>query len=570
MVEINNLKYALWYREKKDFSIIPILPPSKDEKGEDCCKKPEKGFEWKKYQTEKPSIDDVKEWFSRSNFRIAIIAGKINNLCILDCDSEEAKQIVEEHLPDGIPNPTPIARTPRGGYHYYFQATDLPGRPNAMTNLDIRSEGNYIIAPPSQGLNGTGYSWQKGCGLHEVNPIQIPNALYIALKDIVLGGGYKGGDVLDDSPNIPQQATNATINHIRLDKGSRDESLFHIANHLVKGDMPQHEIEQLLYLIGTKLCDPPFPEREISTKIQSAFSRSSSRLRNISEEVREWVLTTKGHFLTTESHRELQLTTKVEKKACMMALLRMVEEGLVERYGNKRGAYRLIESQSDVIDWKNSETSPIKITMPLSMNGIVRFRSKTLNVIAGSQDSGKTALMLNIAMLNAGKHDIYYFSSEMDGGELRERLEKFDRIPIELFEKIKFMDRSSAFADVIQPDAVNIIDYLEISDNFFRIAEDFKNIRNRLKKGIAFIAIQKEPKTELGRGASFSMEKPRLYLTIDHEDRYNVLRIKKAKFWAKDDSNPRGMEMRFYIVNGVNLIPAGVWMSPEDYKILVR
>jgi hypothetical protein len=40
----------------------------------------------------------------------------------------------------------------------------------------------------------------------------------------------------------------------------------------------------------------------------------------------------------------------------------------------------------------------------------------------------------------------------------------------------KTVQRSANFADVIQPDQINIIDYLEITDNFFLVAEELSEI----------------------------------------------------------------------------------------------
>uniref|UniRef100_A0A6H1ZVR0 Putative bifunctional DNA primase/polymerase n=1 Tax=viral metagenome TaxID=1070528 RepID=A0A6H1ZVR0_9ZZZZ len=564
MPENKILKSALWYRNKKNLSIIPILPPHKDEKGKDNCKMPEKDFEWKKYQSEKPSPEQVSEWFQNPASRIAIVAGKINNLCVIDCDSEEAKRIVEEHLPDSTLNPTPIATSPRGGYHYYFQATDLPGKPNAMQNLDIRSEGNYIIAPPSAGLNGTGYSWQDGCGLHEVEPMAIPNSLYLLLREEL----NKSFIYIRGEKNKSQNITDITGSHRFYVEGRRDEDLFTVANALIKTGIAENFTRQTLEIIVQNLGENLEPNK-VQEKINSAIKRVQNLEVNIMEEVRQWVKSQEGHFKVTECHTESQYITKAQKHACLMSILRLVKEGVLEKHGNQRGVYRKVENELEEIKPFQSTGSELPIKWIANFQTYIKTMPKTIYVIAGEPDAGKSAICLNMALMNCDKIPISYFSSEMVGEELGSRLvlsEDCDEKKIN--ERIKFYDRSSNFSDVINPNAFNIIDYLEVSKDFWEVADQLKDIRNKLNKGIALIAIQKKRGSVLGRSAEFGLEKPRLYMTVEpyspdgrHVDG-NIIKVVKAKNWRDPLINPNYLTLKFKLVKGINIYPKGGW----DYE----
>jgi hypothetical protein len=90
----------------------------------------------------------------------------------------------------------------------------------------------------------------------------------------------------------------------------------------------------------------------------------------------------------------------------------------------------------------------------------------------------------------------------------------------------------------------------EISDNFYQIGSELRQIHDRLKDGIAVIAMQKKKGAELGRGAEFSLEKPRLYLTMEP----GVLKIVKGKNWAKPGFNPNNLEMKFKLINGCDFL----------------
>jgi hypothetical protein len=148
-------------------------------------------------------------------------------------------------------------------------------------------------------------------------------------------------------------------------------------------------------------------------------------------------------------------------------------------------------------------------------------------------------------------HEVHYFSSEMGDRELKKNLRRFNDLLPEHW-TVKFHERSSNFADVIRPDAMNIIDFLEVTDDFFLIGKHIKEIFDKLQKGIAIIAIQKDPHKELGRGSSMSIEKARLYLTLDFDtaNRRTTFRIKKAKLWATD-TNPNGMELSARLTSGM-------------------
>ena len=45
-------------------------------------------------------------------------------------------------------------------------------------------------------------------------------------------------------------------------------------------------------------------------------------------------------------------------------------------------------------------------------------------VVAGEQNAGKTAFLLNFVRLNMTRHEMFYYSSEMGASEMRKRLEK--------------------------------------------------------------------------------------------------------------------------------------------------
>ena len=202
----------------------------------------------------------------------------------------------------------------------------------------------------------------------------------------------------------------------------------------------------------------------------------------------------------------------------------------------------------------DASTDPIDIKYPFGIEKIFPTYPKNIIVIAGSPNSGKTAFLLNIVKENMKRHEIHYFSSEMGASELKSRLEKFKEIPLKDW-KFYPKERVSDFAPVIIPDAVNIIDYMELLTDIYKVGSYLQEIYSKLTTGIAVIAIQKAFGKELGRGAEFSLEKPRLYLSIEN----GKIKIIKAKARANPTINPNGLCKDFKLVDGCLFIDNHDW-----------
>ena len=131
--------------------------------------------------------------------------------------------------------------------------------------------------------------------------------------------------------------------------------------------------------------------------------------------------------------------------------------------------------------------------------------------------------------------------------ELRTRLEKFD-IPLKDW-TFSARERSGNFSDVTNPEGLNIIDYLELHDEFYKVGAFIKEIFDKLTTGIALIALQKNPKADFGLGGARGLEKARLYLNLEP----GKARIIKAKNWA-GEVNPNGLILDFKLVQGCRFV----------------
>lgn len=542
-------KNAVEYLEKHGFSVIPVK------------KNKQPYVPWTEFQERKATPDEIREWWHKwPAANIGLVTGKISGIVVIDIDEKQGFDAIQEFIPDSLLIPT--CKTPGGGQHLYFQAPEKPLGNNSriIPGCDFRGSGGFVVAPPSTNGKGCSYSWFDSLSLDDVEPPALPSQYitYINNNAFKIKEGIGEDDfkkLQSDFKRLPLTSTDFK----KIPEGQRDEVLFHIANSILNRTMREQEVQELLQLIARHCCDPPFPFKEIPPKIKSVLNRIERRERNIAQEVREWVLTSSGFFLTSDCYNGLQLTSREQQKACVLELLRMQKDGLIEKYGDRRGCYRRVEKEYEEMDFVNAPTHAVDIKLPFGTSKFVEIMPGNIIVVAGEANAGKTAFALNVVQMNMDRLDIHYFNSEMGASELRKRLAKFP-CPQHLDGwNFKAYERNDNFADVIVSGEgrINIIDFLEVYDNFYEIGGRLAEIHKKLKGAIAIVAIQKNPKVDVGLGGFRGIEKPRLYLAMSP----GRLKIVKAKNWATSE-NPNGLEISFKLVDGCKLIEKGEWHLP--------
>jgi len=454
-------------------------------------------------------------------------------------------------LPDALI--LPIARTPRGGWHLWFvypAGSGITVGTGVIPGVDFRGEGGYIIAPPSVNGNGKSYTWEEGKSIGDVPLGTVPDSL---IKKLFIYRGDKG--------TKPQETTDDHKDHKMFVDGRRDNDLFHVANCLTKGGMPAHEIAQVLENLIISWGEKP-DAKWISTKVESAAKRSERLDRNLSAEIREWVLTTRGNFLTTDVHKELQLTTRDHMKAAVMALSRLCEgpEPLLERHGDRRGCYRRIDRTIEFMDFEHADPGKsIELRLPLGVHKKTKLFRKAVIILAGVSGTGKTLFALNAIRENMGRMPAFYFNSEMGPEALHKKLRYFPDPIGEWARCMKVVDGwdFNTITDKIQPDAFNVVDYLEPDgDKPYNIHGVISSIIRRLDQGVALITVQKKPDARMGTGGVYSLKAATLALALD----WGKIEIVKNRF-REEDPNPSANKVSFDVKAGWEIVQTCPWHS---------
>lgn len=273
--------------------------------------------------------------------------------------------------------------------------------------------------------------------------------------------------------------------------------------------------------------------------------------------LRNWISLSPGAFSVTD------LTKDVEVQQLLVdELEKLVLKGVVDRHGDRRGWYIPRQIQLEKLDYKAAAGNPIDIWLPFDLSDHVSLYPGSVVIVSGAPNSGKTALLLNVIRFNQPKEwDIHYFNSEMGADELKIRLEKFYPEMVLSDWTFNAYFRSYRFSDVIfpGPNSLNIIDFLEVHDEFYKVGKAIKEIHDKLKGGIAIIALQKNPGSDTGLGGYRTMEVARLVLAMDS----GRIKITKAKNFKDPTNNPNGKMRDFKLVDGCKIIDQHGWYREQ-------
>lgn len=186
----------------------------------------------------------VEWWADNPNYNIGISTGAENGFWVLDYDGVEGRATLNKFRSE-IPHDTPLINTGGGGIHLWFaysdELEDIKGTVKKLPGLDVRTNGYYVVAPPSVHESGSRYEWGTiSCRV----PTQAPERLLKALRQ-----RSHSGATVDFSKPIPD--------------GSRSDTLTRIAGQLTRLGLDSDSARETLHTINKNQCQPPLEEDEV-------------------------------------------------------------------------------------------------------------------------------------------------------------------------------------------------------------------------------------------------------------------------------------------------------------------
>ena len=125
-------------------------------------------------------IDLWWRWWPNAN--VGIATGVASGLLVLDIDPRNGGDASYEQLRKQFPAAFAElleVRTGSGGTHLYFECrSPTPSRANILPGIDVKADGDYVVAPPSLDVGGSRYQFASNSDL-------VLPPLPAALRDLI-------------------------------------------------------------------------------------------------------------------------------------------------------------------------------------------------------------------------------------------------------------------------------------------------------------------------------------------------------------------------------------------------
>ena len=175
-------------------SLIPLRKPAKifDKKPEGSVQDGKKPAlpEWKKYEKERASPDDIYRWFEKGDANIGVVCGGVSGgLFVVDVDGTDLLAYIDSRTGASLESRTFAVRT-GGGIHVYFRSgVPVESRKMQMQgaafkdypHIDIKAEGGYVVGPSSVHWSGKVY---EALNEKQTQTVSDPEGLLGTLSDI--------------------------------------------------------------------------------------------------------------------------------------------------------------------------------------------------------------------------------------------------------------------------------------------------------------------------------------------------------------------------------------------------
>lgn len=530
---------ALWLLSQ-GCSVIPIAPKSKKP-----LAKVLPGGKWEEFQARQATPEEVQTWFeAEPDANIGLVCGAISGIVAVDVDGPKGQEWFKREMPK--PNWWQFT-SEKTKFHAFYKhpggGVRIPPAVGITEEVDVRGDGSYVVFSPSTHPSGATYQLRTMEGFDGIVSL-------VPMPDIKLAKREDGAT--EFAGGVAPVNASASL---EVREGERNQSLTRHCGRMYALGCSVDEVLAFAHGWNAAYCSPPLSAKEVETTVRSmakTHGKHNPQAINTGGVMR-WVSLSSGDFTVADVYRDLGVVRTEDKETCQSVLRDLLMNGEIERCGKRSGWYRKREVGIEAINLDAKESPEIDLWLPFGLHRDVIIQPKNIVVVAGETNSGKTGLLFNFCYMNRNRHKIRYLASEMTPNEIRDRIALFSQDRSE-WAKIDFFERGENFHDAIDPDGINIIDFLEVHDAFYAIGGDIKRIFDALRNGVAIIAIQKRSGEMYGRGGEFTLEKARLGLSLFTHGRLpngivGSVRVTKSKNY-RPGRNPEGKEQFYQLARG--------------------
>jgi hypothetical protein len=257
---------------------------------------------WQEFTTRRPTLREVNRWFEDDEIgqSIGLVLGQIShNVIVVDLDGWACVRLFQARFP-ALLNTYTVLTGSLGGLHLYFRPESLPENMNVRIEnaggMEIRGNGQYVIAPPSPHLSGNFYKVQNRVPIMRVQNMSEVTSWLNSLREssqadrneaIVAASNPKQMSLelkIDARKrNFLQTVLSREIARVETaGNGNRNESLFYaglrLANLAAGGELSWPDCEMRLLAAAISVGTP---EVEARRTIASAWRIGSKNPKKV-------------------------------------------------------------------------------------------------------------------------------------------------------------------------------------------------------------------------------------------------------------------------------------------------
>jgi len=257
-VKNQSLNIAIQYG-KRGWPVLPLytIVNGRCTCGRDDCKSPGKHPRIKNWvEDASTDPDQIKKWWKKwPDVNIGILTGERSGLVVLDIDPRNGGDISLEDIEvqyGKLPETVEVL-TGGDGRHLYFQYVDKKFPKEIASGVEIKSDGAYVVAPPSKHFSGKQYAWEFSSHPNE-------NELAV-LPDWIISKFLKKSTESSNREDFQ-----------KVFKGSRTNKLTQIAGALRRVGLSEIALRNALRRINRDICHPHCNRKKID-EIAKSVSR---------------------------------------------------------------------------------------------------------------------------------------------------------------------------------------------------------------------------------------------------------------------------------------------------------
>lgn len=257
---------------------------------------------WQEYAVKRPNLREVNRWFEddETGQSIGLVLGSVShNVVVVDLDGWACARLFQARFPHLLNTYTVLSGS-LGGLHLYYRPEVLPQNLNVRIEdaggLEIRGNGQYVIAPPSPHLSGNFYKVQNRVPILRLEDMSEIEHWLTALRDtnqdkrneaIVMASKPKQMQLALQADGKKRAFLQTVLSQelARIEtssSGSRNQSLFYaglrLANFAAGGELNWQDCEMRLLAAAISVGTP---EAEALRTIASSWRIGSKNPKKV-------------------------------------------------------------------------------------------------------------------------------------------------------------------------------------------------------------------------------------------------------------------------------------------------